>query len=225
MLNLGSKQRYTCHLSHHMGFDFCIGTYFRHRCYLLPYIIPQKNVVVWREFWRILHPNGSRPLLIPSIDAMLLSCGENSSIAVFRLWMGIAMILFCTTWMYKVRTVFDVGQHVRSSRVWSLWLQFNGRFWGLVELSHDDPKVQSHYRRTSRRYHNLHKIYDVGTFYWQYGVLLSLCVLSIGLFFGDTEYKSLVPVVMIVMLWPLKNIAEGLHPLFPYAGWVGDSNA
>ena len=56
-------------------------------------LLPKNMWNFGHVFGGILHPNGSRPLLVPCFDALLYGCGGTSAIGIFRLWIGIALLM------------------------------------------------------------------------------------------------------------------------------------
>ena len=171
-------------------------------------------------FGGFLHPNGSRPLLIPSIDANstflwreLLHSGisfvdGNSNDVIFFVQRGCTKFgLFLMLGSMSVLQEFGIyGYNLMAA--FGVWLS---------------------YHTMTQRYNpiivGLLAGITISIKYTTLGPLLAIWCIAIPLRSVDRNVlwryriQSLVPVVLIVILWPLRNIAEGLHPLFPYAGW------
>ena len=56
-------------------------------------LLPKAYVELWSCIWWYTASNGSRPLLLPCFDALLYGCGGTSAIGIFRLWIGIALLM------------------------------------------------------------------------------------------------------------------------------------
>ena len=181
--------------------------------------IPKKMWLYERTFGGFLHPNGSRPLLIPSIDAILFSCGDHSSIAVFRLWMGIAMLL---SFVHRGCTKFGLLLMLGSM---SFLQEFGIYGYNLMAAFGVWLSYHTMNQRNNPIIVGILAGITLSIKYTTLGPLLAIWCIALPLFSVDRNVlwqyrmKSLIPVVTIVILWPLRNLIEGLHPLFPYVGW------
>ena len=179
--------------------------------------VPKNMWNYGQTFGGVLHANGSRPLLMPSIDALLYGCGGTPAIGVFRLWMGVALLI---SFVQRGGTFFGVCLLLGStsfiqefglygynlSVAFGVWLCFC-----LMTQQKYNPVVVGIIAGIT-----------LSIKYTSLGPLLAIWLFGISSKREDIKYRcmSFVWVAAIVVLWPMRNLWEGLHPLFPYAGWT-----
>jgi hypothetical protein len=182
-------------------------------------LVPKKMWMYGETFGGFLHPNGSRPLLIPSIDAILYGCGNTSSIAIFRLWMGISLLY---SFMKRGGTRLGLFMMLGSA---SFVQEFGLYGYNLVAAF----GVWLCFHLMTQKYNpvivGLLAGMTLSVKYTSLGPLLVIWILASSFSSSKKSFGlkyrmySLFPVVAIVLLWPFRNIVEGLHPAFPYGGW------
>ena len=158
-----------------------------------------------------LNPNGSRPMLLHMSYSLVY--GLVGSKAPSLLY-----------WLLSMALLISVSDRVKNS-VWVLLLMVSS--WSFIQelgvLSNNLPTAFALFLTWRMVCHAQYRIAACLAFVTLSFKLTALgAIFAIWLFFVKGwrhRFEVLLITSTLFLVWPIRNLLEGLHPLFPYMGW------
>jgi hypothetical protein len=175
-----------------------------------------------------MHPDGSRPLPVHLVHAAIYAFGGEAAPRLFHLGLVAAMVgavyLLAEDWFGPRRGVLPALALLGSySFLREAGLAYNDHFVALCALLAAEAAL-----RDRPRLGALLAGFALAAKYTAAPVVLGVAVVAVGRAWRRrTDDGAFLRIVVgaaalglaPVLPWLLRNVLEGLHPLFPYAGW------
>ena len=167
----------------------------------------------------VFHPNGSRPLILHLPYGMLFGWGGENAVSFFHLFIALTLLASLLERGEKKGTFVGIWSVVLLLGTWSFIHKI-----GVV--ANNIPAGLACWLAyvlcREKKYMLAAGIAGIG---------LSIKFTALGILAGiwlfwiqglRNRINVLLVVLCVVIIWPIRNIFEGVHPLFPYMGWEGD---
>ena len=167
----------------------------------------------------VFHPNGSRPLILHLPFAVLYGWGGETALSFFHLFIAIGFVI----------SIIERGEQcAKWSGIWAVLLLIGS--WSFIhEVGIVANNIPVGFACWLVFMLCREQKYDLAAVVA--GIGLSIKFTSIGVLVGvwfffvpgwRQRIRVLLVASVIVLVWPIRNAVEGLHPLFPYMGWEGE---
>jgi hypothetical protein len=166
----------------------------------------------------LLHPNGSRPLTLQMIYTGLLSSGETTALAGFHWWLAVALMGFMVQLGHRHFGHWGVGVLAAAMLAGSTSIQeATGQAasdlpTALAVLCALDAAVTGRVRAGA-----IAAATALSIKYTAAAPLLGILLLAKVP--PKARVRTVGFTVLLLCPWWLRNAMDGLHPLFPFAGW------
>lgn len=177
-----------------------------------------------RHFWTEdqllygeLHPNASRPLLNHLVYTAIFGCSNLSSVVLFSSMCALG------AWV----SIIQMVQAQNSTLSWGVWAVVLGSYSLLEQLTVVNTNMMVLWCCVlAYRYRQDERLGVLGALvgFSIAGKFTAIGVAGlIGLTSGTRYFwKEALIALFLIAVWPLRNVLDGLHPLFPYVGWAID---
>lgn len=167
----------------------------------------------------VFHPNGSRPLILHLPFGVLYGWGGETGLAFFHLFLSMALLL----------SVVERGEGISPrAGVWASLLLVGS--WSFIHeisvVANNIPVGFACWLAFVLCRENKYTLAALIA-----GIGLSIKFTAIGVLFGlwwflvngvGSRLRVVLICACLVLVWPIRNVIEGVHPFFPYMGWAGE---
>ena len=165
----------------------------------------------------VLHPNASRPMVLHLVYTMVYGCSNIPTLTLF------ASLLSLGAWVSIIQMIEEGHRGIS----WVVWFLVLGSYTLLEQLTVVNSNMMVLWWCTlAFRHRRSDHIGMLGLFVGFAIAGKYTAVVLAGLIGLTSQTRRFVRealvAVSVILVWPLRNLLDGEHPVFPYLGWDVD---